>query len=53
MKNICYIDNIKHLYTLDNDDICDILEYLVYIARDNGEIEADYFLRKLQNIIDN
>ena len=53
MENICYIDDIKRLYALDSDDICDILEYLAYIARDNGEMEADYFLRRLQDIIDN
>lgn len=52
MKNICYIDDIKRLYALDNDDIRDILEYLAYIARDNGEIEVDYFLRELQDIIE-
>lgn len=37
MKSLEYLEKIKSEYGLSNTDLADILDYLSYIARDNGE----------------
>lgn len=47
MKSLDYLQNIMNENILDKGDLIDILNYLCYIARDNGESEADSFLSEL------
>lgn len=52
MKSMDYIEDIKNEYFLSRLDLIDILDYLRYIARDNGEYDADSFLREVQEEIE-
>ena len=47
MKSLDYLEDIKTEHLLENKDLIDILNYLCYIARDNGESEADSFLGEI------